>query len=253
MKIFRRCCLVVLMLGAANALSADAAEYPDAVSAEQSAMIIGKMQSARSDLHYESVVQSPIAGVYQVQVKGGPILYVMADGEYFFDGDLYQVKPGRFVNLREQAMSGVRKELLATVAIGEMIVFSPASELKGVINVFTDVDCGYCRKLHREVPELNRRGIEVRYLAFPRAGIGSPSYQKVVSAWCSATPNAALTELKNGSTIEPRDCDDNPVAAQYRLGEQMGVTGTPAIILADGTMLPGYRRAADLAKILGIN
>ena len=96
----------------------------------------------------------------------------LENGEFFFDGDMYQVTPTRYINLREQAMISVRKELLTGVDVRDMIVFSPEGQTKGVINVFTDVDCGYCRKLHREVPELNKHGIEVRYLAFPRAGIG---------------------------------------------------------------------------------
>lgn len=217
------------------------------------ATIIGKLKTARPDLDYVDVAHSPVAGIYQVQIAGGPILYVIGDGEYFFDGDLYKVKPGRFVNLREQAMVGVRKELLAAVDANDAIVFPSVGPTKSFMYVFTDVDCGYCRKLHGEVPELNRRGIEVRYLAFPRAGIGSPTYHKMVSAWCATSRQDALTELKNGGTVETMECAKNPVAAQYDLGQRVGVTGTPAIVLADGTLLPGYQPAAALARLLGVD
>lgn len=217
------------------------------------AAIIAKLKTARPDLDYEVLADSPIAGLYKVQVVGGPVLYATANGEYFLDGELYRVSPGRFVNLSEQEMSSMRRELIDAIDIEEMIVFSPEGERKSVINVFTDVDCGYCRKLHNDVPELNRRGIEVRYLAFPRAGIGSPSYDKMVSAWCSDNPAEALTSLKNGNDIKPRLCLENPVAAHYQLGQKIGIAGTPAIIFTDGTLMPGYRPAADMARILGVN
>ena len=116
-----------------------------------------------------------------------------------------------------------------------MVIFPAVGETKGVVSVFTDVDCGYCRKLHQEVPKLNQMGIEVRYLAYPRAGVGSRSYQKIVSAWCAADPNKAMTQLKSGMEIPDVSCE-NPVAAQFDLGQQVGVTGTPAIVLEDGRL-----------------
>lgn len=222
------------------------------VAPEVSAAIIARLQSARSDLIYTRVENSPIPGIHQVQVQDGPILYVVNQGEYFFDGSLYQVRPGMFVNLREMEQEGVRAERVATLDPNDLIIFSPEAETRGVLNVFTDVDCGFCRKLHQEVPQLNAAGIEVRYLAFPRAGIDSPSYKKIVSAWCAKDPREALTQLKNGTAIEENLCEGNPVAAQYLLGAEMGVNGTPAIVLNDGTLIPGYRSAADFVRLLGL-
>ena len=122
---------------------------------------------------------------------------------------------------------------------------------KTAITVFTDIDCGYCRKLHQEVPELNRLGIEVRYLAYPRAGLESESYDKIVSAWCADDQRLALTRAKTGKKIESRDCK-NPVAQHFALGGAVGVTGTPSIIFEDGRLLPGYLPAERLAQQLGI-
>jgi len=223
------------------------------VSSERKARIMASLRSARPDLNYGDIQASPIPGIAMLQVENGPMLYVYNDGEFFFDGDLYQVGKGRFINIKEQALTAVRKDLLAEISLDEMIVFAPKGAVKGVINVFTDVDCGYCRKLHKEVPELNAMGIEVRYLAFPRAGVGSDSYKKIASAWCAEKPQEALTALKNSKKIEQNVCADNPVAKQYKLGQQMGVNGTPAILLSDGSLLPGYRPAADLARVLGIS
>lgn len=244
--------LAGLVLFGAGAMVHAESEHTGSVDEGVGATIIAMLKTARPDLKYGAVKLSPINDIYEVQVIGGPVLYVAKNGEYFFDGDMYQIKSGRFVNLRDQAMVGTRKQLLAVVDVEDMIVFPADGPAKSVINVFTDVDCGYCRKLHKEVPDLNSRGIEVRYLAFPRAGIGSPSYDKLVSAWCSDAPGQTLTELKNGGAVEPNQCADNPVADQYRLGQQMGVNGTPAILLADGNLLPGYRPAADLARLLGV-
>jgi thiol:disulfide interchange protein DsbC len=117
--------------------------------------------------------------------------------------------------------------------------------------VFTDVDCGYCRKLHLEVPAMNKMGVEVRYLAYPRSGVGSPSYDKLVTAWCSTNRQDAITRMKRGEELPPKKCD-NPVAHEYELGQMAGLTGTPAIVLEDGRMLPGYMSANELGHLLGI-
>ena len=190
-------------------------------------------------------------GLYEVQVQGGPLLYITADGTHFIAGDLFEVQESGFVNVAEQGRQKERAELIAAVKPEDMIIFAPQNP-KATITVFTDVDCGYCRKLHNEVAELNDLGIAVHYLAFPRAGLGSPSFRKIASAWCATDRGAALTSLKNGEEIPENVCADNPVAAQMLLGEQVGVNGTPALVLEDGTLVPGYRPAKELAKLLGI-
>jgi thiol:disulfide interchange protein DsbC len=217
----------------------------------QAEVILKALSAARPDLQYEQPRPSPMAGLYEVQVKGGPLLYIDADGSHFIAGDLFAVQKSGFVNLAEQGRQKERAELIAAVKPEDMIIFAPENP-KATIAVFTDVDCGYCRKLHSEVAELNALGIAVHYLAFPRAGLGSPSFRKIASAWCAKDPGAALTSLKNGEEIPENVCADNPVAAQMLLGEQVGVNGTPALVLEDGTLVPGYRPAKDLAKLLGI-
>ncbi len=215
--------------------------------------IVEKLRAARPDLEYTVLSASPVPGFYQVQVVGGPILHVREGGEYFFDGSLYQARPGMFVNLSELEMVEQRRQAIAQVPVSDTIVFAPADgNTKGVLNVFTDIDCGYCRKLHQSVAELNAKGIEVRYLAFPRTGIGSESYRKAVAAWCAEDRKGVLTRLKNGEAVALDQCEDNPVAAQFELGQELGVNGTPASILADGTLIPGYRSADEFAHILGI-
>lgn len=208
---------------------------------------------SRPDVLIESIRPSVTAGIYEVKVANGPVLYSTSDGKYFILGDMFELAPGGFVNLAEKSREIERAETLATVKVEDMIVFSPAEQpAKASIVVFTDVDCGYCIKLHREVADLNRMGIEVRYMAFPRAGIGSQSYKKIASAWCAEDKQEALTKLKNRQRIPNNVCQGNPVEEHYELGNQIGVSGTPALVLNDGRLLPGYMPALRLAAALDV-
>lgn len=202
----------------------------------------------------ESVRPSPAPGIVEVQVINGPLLYATEDGGYFFlNGDLHQVSAAGAVNLTEERRSLARKEQLAAVSLEDMVVFSPKGETRDYVSVFTDVTCFYCQKLHREVDRLNAKGVEVRYLAFPRGGINSDGAKKLATAWCADDQQTTLTELKAGMDLPVNDCADSPIAAQYQLGQEMGVSGTPAIITSSGMMIPGYRPAADLIVALGLD
>lgn len=227
--------------------------FAEAASEQAKQLIQQKFSRSNAALKIESIEKSQINGFYNVQIDNGPLLYVSEDASYFFAGELYSFQGNRMVNLTDQDSSRSRTELLKEFNPAEMVIFSPKLPVKtkSYITVYTDVDCFYCQKLHKEVPELNARGIEVRYVAFPRAGVNSDSARKLVSAWCSDNPQEAITRLKNRQPIEDKVCD-NPVAKQYQLGKRMGITGTPAIIFPDGTLVPGYRPAKDLANDLGV-
>lgn len=212
-----------------------------------------RLQASSPELPVSSIRESTLQGYYEVVLRGGMTLYMDDRAEHFFAGDLFLVQEQGLVNATEVARVEARRDLLNSLDPADMIVFSPPKgPTRATVTVFTDIDCGYCRKLHQEVPELNRLGIEVRYLAYPRAGVGSASYEKAVSAWCADNPNLALTRAKAGKDIESRTCD-NPVAAQYGLGGDFGVTGTPAVIYENGTLQAGYLPADQMAARLGIN
>ena len=212
-----------------------------------------KFTNSRPGIELGAIKSSPVDGLYLVQVLGGPVLYVTADGEHFLTGDLFAVKPGGFVNLAEQQREVARSEIMAKVKRDQQIVFAASQQpAKAAITVFTDVDCYYCQKLHQEIPDLNRLGIDVRYMAYPRAGIGSSSYNKIASAWCADDKQAAMTKLKNRQSIANNVCANNPVAEQFNLGQQLGVTGTPALITDQGRLMPGYMPALQLARALGV-
>jgi thiol:disulfide interchange protein DsbC len=216
--------------------------------------IAAKLKLARPDIQVERVVPTEVSGLYRVELGGEygqQFLHMTADGRHLIVGDLFEVEGSMLTNVSDRARQGKRRELMATVPVDEMIVFSPPGKPRATINVFTDVDCGYCQKLHSEMAELNAHGIEVRYLAYPRSGVGSESYDRIVSAWCADDPNAALTALKARREVPERTCD-NPVARQYQLGRQVGIAGTPAILLESGELIPGYLPAAELEQRLGL-
>ena len=188
---------------------------------------------------------SPMAGVSEVLI-GPRLFYVSNDGKYMLQGSLIDLATR--TDISEERRNGIRLAAINDLGEENMIVF-PARDARHTITVFTDIDCGYCRKLHGEIAQYNDQGITVRYLAFPRSGVGSASYNKAVSVWCEKDKQAAMTRSKSGETLPKADCD-NPVKEEYELGQMIGVSGTPAIILEDGSMLPGYIPAARLAKVL---
>ena len=197
-----------------------------------------------------SVTPSPLPGILAVEMHDGSVLYADAGVSHVIAGDLYALTDLGPVNLAEARRQERRSELLRDVAVSDLIVFAP-KETKAVVNIFTDVDCGYCRKLHQERGELADYGIEVRYLAYPRAGVDSPTYQNMVSAWCAKDRQRAITRLKQGEDVPAQTCD-NPVAEQYQLGALVGVGGTPTLVTPSGELIPGYLPAAELAKKLGV-
>ena len=182
-----------------------------------------------------AISETPIEGILMVQVNGD-IVYTTSDGKYLIQGRVIDMDTRE--DLTEAAKAEVRRELLAGIDTSRQITFSP-DEPEYELMVFTDIDCGYCRKLHAQMAEYNEQGIAISYMAFPRAGIGSPSYEKAVSVWCAENPQEAMTQAKAGANPDPKQCD-NPIAEQYQLGQQLGVTGTPALLTADGSLIPGY-------------
>jgi thiol:disulfide interchange protein DsbC len=182
-----------------------------------------------------AISETPIEGLLMVQI-GGDIVYATADGKYMVQGRLLDLNT--LEDLTEGAKAEIRRDLLTQVDAASQITFAP-DQAKYDLTVFTDIDCGYCRKLHAQVDQYNQQGIAIHYMAFPRAGIGSHSYDKAVSVWCAGNPREALTQAKLGAEPDPAQCD-NPIEQQYELGRELGVTGTPSLLTADGQMIPGY-------------
>ena len=217
------------------------------VMADTQTAITEGLAKLKFDVPVSAISETPVDGLYQVQLETGRVLYATADGKYFMQGTLIEVNDGQPRNLTSVAEASGIAQVLDRVDASDMVVFAP-EEPKTHITVFTDVDCGYCRKLHSEVEQLNNLGIEVRYMAFPRGGMQSPAAQVMQSVWCADNRQQAMTSAKQGKTVEEKTCA-NPVAQEYELGKQLGVQGTPAIFLANGVMIPGYQPAQQLATI----
>ena len=188
-------------------------------------------------IRVDSIEASPVRGFHQV-VAGGQVVYVSDDGKYLFQGELMDVAARR--NLSDDALTKVRGEVLKTLPLADRIVFSPTGTPKHKVVVLTDIECGYCRKFHEDIAKYNAQGIRVEYMAFPRAGLGSEDYRKMVSVWCADDRRKALTDAKAGRSVPSRTCARTPVDMQYRAGQRMGLEGTPMILAQDGTMLGGY-------------
>lgn len=218
-----------------------------ATAADPDQAIRQALQKIQPDMPIEAVAESPMPGVYQVQLEGGRQLYASPDGQFVIRGYLYQFQNGQAVNLTELAQSKSVAKQINSIPQSEMVVFSP-KEPKTHITVFTDTDCGYCQKLHSEVPQLNRLGVEVRYVAFPRQGMGSHGANTLTSVWCANDRQDAMNKAKAREELPAASCE-TPIAKQYQLGQMIGVQGTPAIILANGQMIPGYQPAAQLADL----
>jgi thiol:disulfide interchange protein DsbC len=186
-------------------------------------------------LKIEQIKPSPLPGLYQV-IANGQVVYISADGRYIFQGQVYDQTEG--VNLTEQAKATVNAKLLSKFDDSKTIVFAPKKS-KYTLTVFTDTSCGYCRKLHQEVPELNKQGVKVRYMMFPRAGLGSPDAKLLESVWCAKNQQEALTIAKSGGQVPEKSCA-NPIAEHLDLGRKLGLQGTPMMITNKGTVIGGY-------------
>lgn len=197
------------------------------------------------DFKPDYIGAAPFPGFREV-VVGGQVLYVSDDGRYLMQAQPFDIQAKQFA--ASEGLLAYRRKQLETIPKADRIVFSPPNP-KYTISVFTDIECGYCRKLHSEIAELNKQGIAVEYLAFPRMGLGSQDYKDMVSVWCAADRKQALTSAKQGQSVSARSCK-NPVTMEYDLGQRLGVNGTPAIFAPDGTQLGGYLPPAQLRTAL---
>lgn len=204
------------------------------------------LKSALGGQEPDTVRDAPVKGLYEV-VIGPQLYYLSEDGRYVVNGSVIDLDQG--ADVTEPRRAEIRVDSVDAVGDENMVIFAPEGEVKYTVTVFTDIDCGYCRKLHNEIAQYNDAGIRVRYLFFPRSGPQTESYFKAVSVWCADDRLNALTLSKQGVAIDQRTCE-NPVDAHYELGKSIGVTGTPAILTESGQLIPGYLPAARLSEAL---
>jgi thiol:disulfide interchange protein DsbC len=220
--------ILFVMLAAS---SSHAAEDVD----EGAARVRSSLKVLIPHLKVDKISKTPIPGLYEVAF-GSHLVYVTDDGKYLLQGQITDLETREAITeKREQAL---KQAVLKGLDEKDMIVFGD-KDLPYTVTVFTDIDCGYCRRLHSQISEYNKLGIRIRYMAYPRAGPGSQSEKDAIAVWCADDRKAALTMAKNGGEVPYRKCK-NPVRAQYKLGQDFGIRGTPALVMQDGEVLPGY-------------
>jgi thiol:disulfide interchange protein DsbC len=197
------------------------------------------------DINFDSLQAVDDTGLYEAVING-EIIYFTADGRYVLQGELVSLESK--TNLTEQRRVSLRKGIIDGLDEKDMIIFEP-DEVEHTLTVFTDIDCVYCRKMHSQIEQYQDLGIRIRYMAYPRGGIGSESYDDAVTVWCHDDRLDAMTRAKDGEELDAKTCN-NPVEAEFNIGRQLGVQGTPALFLESGQMLPGYVPPERLKTIL---
>lgn len=212
-----------------------------AVVAEDDAAIRERVSAELAGIEADDLTPSPIPGIYEIS-KGASIGYISADGRFLIEGDLLDLKTE--TNLSDIRRNGWRQQQIADIPEDKMIIFAP-EKYTHTVTVFTDVDCGYCRKLHNEIDTYLKEGIRVRYVFYPLRGEKAASYKKAENVWCSKDRQAAMTQAKQGKTVKAEACE-TPIAMHLQAGIEIGIRGTPGIIAETGELLPGYMPAKVL-------
>lgn len=241
--------VVSLSACAQSAPTADKAAAPagSAANAGADAAVRKALKGFNPQVEVEYIGAAPFAGFREV-IASGQMVYVSNDGKYLMVGNVMDIAKRTSVSENSPALIRYRADLLKSVPAADRIVFAPPNA-KYTVNVFTDVECGYCRKLHSEIAEYNKQGIAVEYMAFPRMGLGTQDHKEMISVWCSANRQQALTDAKAGKRLPDKNCE-NPVATEFNLGLRLGVTGTPAVFTPDGKQIGGYLAPAQMRAVL---
>ncbi len=231
--------LVAILLAGMGTAATAADTVPQAVSEQ-----LKRIVPARAP---DVIRATPVLGLYEVRY-GTTVIYLSDDGRFLIDGSVLDLEQRK--NLTEESIKGARLEVLNGADEGGMVVYQP-KETKRTLTVFTDIDCPYCRRLHEERQALLDAGVKLRYLLYPRAGVGSGAYVKAVNVWCAEDRNQAMDDAKAGMGLENRECE-TPILDHIRLGATFGLKGTPHIVLDDGDVIGGYMPADKLIERLGL-
>lgn len=236
---------------ATNAVVADVSDAVSVPNAPRDVEAVGeeiieKLRTRLPQVNFSSVVATSVAGLYQIE-NGGRILYVNETADYIFDGSLIRVEDR--ANLTDSAVGLLHVGLITSIDEKDMLIYEPEEPSDRSITVFTDISCGYCRLLHEQMDELLASGVRVRYLLYPRAGLGTQAHKDLESVWCADNPQDAMTNAKAGGVIEQLTCD-NPIEQHVALASQVGLRGTPLIYTDSGEQIPGYREAKALAELV---
>lgn len=215
------------------------------IAAPDTTAVRKQLETNMPGIKIEAVNVTPVPGLFEVTVEG-QLIYLTADGRYMVHGDIYDRLT--MANISDTARGKVRLKVLKDIPDSQTIVFGP-KKAAHTLTIFTDSSCGFCRKLHQEVPELNKQGVKVRYMLFPRAGLGTPNFRELQSVWCADNQQDAMNKVKAGQSIPPKVCKD-PIEQHMDFAQSFGLTGTPFMLTETGTVINGYRPAAQLVEML---
>ncbi|MEM7081222.1 MAG: DsbC family protein [Pseudomonadota bacterium] len=216
---------------------------PDAPVAINADLDLDEVRRKFPAINPADIKESPVQGWFEID-SGGQVLYISGDGRYAMRGDLIDLDTR--VNLTDLRRNTSRQQLMASIGEDDMIVYTPDGDVTHSVTIFTDVDCGYCRKLHQEMEDYHSEGIEVRYLFYPRSGPNTASWEKATNVWCSDDRNSALTQAKAGQRLAAQQCDAGLINDHFEAGRKVGLRGTPAIVTENGELISGYMPAKAL-------
>ncbi|MBF2754897.1 MAG: DsbC family protein [Gammaproteobacteria bacterium AqS3] len=188
-------------------------------------------------------------GLVQVALNNGDQFFISENGRYLLVGaNLFEFQGEASFNRTEEARALWRAEIISEA--DQYIVFPAEGDTRAVVYAFTDVTCPFCQQMHLEIAGYNQLGIEVRYMAFPRGGMGSRGYELLAKAWCAEDPVNAIGQLKIGQGSDLEVCETQPVMTHYDIGQRVGVRGTPTFITQEGSLISGFRTTDEIAEIL---
>ena len=220
--------------------------------AEPESTLERNLKNLNANVSITGIKETPIPGLLEIEIDGSQIVYASEDGNYVLTGQLMDISEGEPNNITEKSQQTIRARILADLNPSSFITFSAKGDQRAEIYVFTDVTCEYCKNFHKQIESINESGVTVHYIAFPRAGINTPTGKLMETAWCSESPQVALTELKasgKNHTSQIPSCHA-PIEEHFRAGISMGVNGTPYILTAEGQRLGGYISKDDLLSEL---
>jgi len=218
----------------------------DIMETDVSELVMDRLSERLPGIPFSNITQSAVPGLFEV-IADGQIYYVSESAEYLIDGSLIRLEDR--ANLTDARLGAIHMDLIDEIDESEMLIYEPETPSERSITVFTDISCGYCRRLHAELDQLLEEGVRVRYLMFPRAGLDSQGHKDLESVWCADNPQEAMDIAKAGGEIVPKTCD-TPIEKHVELAQRIGLRGTPLIYIDSGEKIPGYREAATLATMV---
>jgi thiol:disulfide interchange protein DsbC len=197
----------------------------------------------------DEITKSPMAGLYELRVSGSEIMYTDAEGNFLIQGNLIDTKLRR--NLTEE-----RIEKLSAVNFDDLPSKDAFTIVRGngkrKIAVFEDPNCGYCKRFEKDLQKVDN--VTISLYLFP---ILSPdSTEKARNIWCAKDKSKTWTDWMVRSQLPPAapaNCDAPALARNVEFGKKYRITGTPTLLFADGSRIPGAipseQVEAQLAKI----